>query len=97
MKPFVELRRRNVIRVAGLYMVAAWLVVWVADTLLPVFEAPCRGRGAAAAAGARTGAAAAPGRHSIRLPACDGRPVTGMEARPITEATPRWRKSNLPR
>ncbi|MCK7592733.1 hypothetical protein [Pseudomarimonas salicorniae] len=37
---FAELSRRNVIRVAGLYVVAAWLVVQVADTMLPVFEAP---------------------------------------------------------
>jgi TolB-like protein/Tfp pilus assembly protein PilF len=35
-----ELRRRNVIRVAGLYLVGAWLVVQVAETLLPVFGAP---------------------------------------------------------
>ena len=35
-----ELRRRNVIRMAGLYLVGAWLVVQVASTLLPVFEAP---------------------------------------------------------
>lgn len=40
MKLLAELRRRNVIRVAGLYLVASWLVVQVADTLLPVFEAP---------------------------------------------------------
>ena len=37
---WAELRRRNVIRVAGFYLVAAWLIVQVADTLLPVFEAP---------------------------------------------------------
>jgi TolB-like protein len=36
----VELRRRNVIRVAGFYLVASWLIVQVADTLLPVFDAP---------------------------------------------------------
>jgi len=35
-----ELRRRNVIRMAGLYLVGAWLVVQVAATLLPVFDAP---------------------------------------------------------
>jgi TolB-like protein/Tfp pilus assembly protein PilF len=35
-----ELKRRNVIRMAGLYLVGAWLVVQVAATLLPVFEAP---------------------------------------------------------
>ncbi len=35
-----ELRRRNVIRMAGLYLVGAWLIVQVAETLLPVFGAP---------------------------------------------------------
>ena len=35
-----ELQRRNVIRVAGLYLVSAWLLVQVADVLLPTFEAP---------------------------------------------------------
>jgi TolB-like protein/Tfp pilus assembly protein PilF len=35
-----ELRRRNVIRVAALYLVTAWLLVQVAGTLLPVIEAP---------------------------------------------------------
>ena len=35
-----ELRRRNVIRMAGLYLVSAWLVVQVGATLLPVFDAP---------------------------------------------------------
>jgi len=35
-----ELKRRNVVRVAGLYLVGAWLLVQVAATLLPVFEAP---------------------------------------------------------
>jgi TolB-like protein len=35
-----ELKRRNVIRMAGLYLVGAWLVTQVADTLLPVFDAP---------------------------------------------------------
>jgi TolB-like protein/Flp pilus assembly protein TadD len=35
-----ELKRRNVIRTAGLYLVGAWLIVQVAGTLLPVFEAP---------------------------------------------------------
>ena len=35
-----ELRRRNVIRMGGLYLVGAWLIVQVAGTLLPVFEAP---------------------------------------------------------
>jgi len=35
-----ELKRRNVIRMAGLYLVGAWLVVQVAGTLLPMFGAP---------------------------------------------------------
>ena len=35
-----ELRRRNVIRMAGLYLVGAWLIVQVAATLLPTFDAP---------------------------------------------------------
>ena len=35
-----ELKRRNVIRMAGPYLVGAWLMVQVAGTLLPVFEAP---------------------------------------------------------
>ena len=35
-----ELKRRNVIRMAGLYLVSAWLVVQVGATLLPVFDAP---------------------------------------------------------
>ncbi|HJT82711.1 MAG TPA: hypothetical protein VJ719_16055, partial [Chthoniobacterales bacterium] len=37
---FTELKRRNVIRAAGLYLVAAWLVVQVASTVLPMFGAP---------------------------------------------------------
>lgn len=40
MKFFSELKRRNVIRMAGLYLVGAWLATQVAATLLPVFEAP---------------------------------------------------------
>ena len=35
-----ELRRRNVIRMAGLYLVAGWLITQVADTVLPMFGAP---------------------------------------------------------
>ena len=35
-----ELKRRNVIRMAGLYLVGAWLVIQVAATLLPTFDAP---------------------------------------------------------
>jgi TolB-like protein len=37
---FSELKRRNVIRVAGLYLVGAWLVVQVAGTVLPMFGGP---------------------------------------------------------
>ena len=35
-----ELKRRNVIRMAGLYLVGAWLLVQVAGTVLPMFGAP---------------------------------------------------------
>src|SRR6516165_9961668 len=37
---FAELTRRNVIRMAGLYLVGARLVVQVAGTVLPMFGAP---------------------------------------------------------
>ena len=37
---FSELRRRNVVRMAGLYLVGAWLLTQVASTLLPMFGAP---------------------------------------------------------
>ena len=37
---FAELKRRNVIRMAGLYLVGAWLVVQIAGTVLPMFGAP---------------------------------------------------------
>ena len=37
---FDELKRRNVVRMAGLYLVGAWLLVQVAGTLLPMFGAP---------------------------------------------------------
>jgi len=37
---FAELKRRNVIRVAGLYLVGAWLLIQVASTMLTAFEAP---------------------------------------------------------
>ncbi len=40
MNLFTELQRRNVVRMAGLYLVGAWLLVQVAGTLLPVFDAP---------------------------------------------------------
>jgi TolB-like protein len=35
-----ELQRRNVIRMAGLYLVGAWLIVQVASTLFPAFHVP---------------------------------------------------------
>ena len=37
---FAELKRRNVIRMAGLYLVGAWLLVQVSSTILPMFSAP---------------------------------------------------------
>src|SRR6266481_4118435 len=37
---FAELKRRDVIRFAGLYLVGAWLLVQVASTVLPMFGAP---------------------------------------------------------
>ncbi|PZO09399.1 MAG: hypothetical protein DCF27_05680 [Lysobacteraceae bacterium] len=40
MSLFAELKRRNVIRMAGLYLVGAWLFVQVAETLLPIFDTP---------------------------------------------------------
>src|SRR4051812_41273203 len=37
---FSELKRRNVVRMAGLYLVGAWLIVQVSGTVLPMFGAP---------------------------------------------------------
>ena len=37
---FAELKRRNVIRMTGLYLVGAWLLTQVASTLLPAFDVP---------------------------------------------------------
>ena len=37
---FDELKRRNVIRMAGLYLVGAWLLMQMAGTVLPMFGAP---------------------------------------------------------
>jgi adenylate cyclase len=37
---FAELKRRNVICVAGLYLVGAWLLIQVASTVLPAFDMP---------------------------------------------------------
>lgn len=40
MSLLAELQRRNVFRVALFYIVAAWVVIQVAETVLPVFVAP---------------------------------------------------------
>ncbi|MEO8802801.1 MAG: hypothetical protein ABI304_08275, partial [Rudaea sp.] len=40
MNLIAELKRRNVIRAAGLYLVGAWLLVQVASTVFPVFHVP---------------------------------------------------------
>jgi adenylate cyclase len=40
MSLIAELSRRNVIRIAGLYLVGAWLLVQVADTVFPAFDLP---------------------------------------------------------
>src|SRR6266536_5477747 len=37
---FAVLKRRNVVRMAGLYLVGAWLLTQVASTVLPMFGAP---------------------------------------------------------
>ncbi|QKK03069.1 MAG: hypothetical protein HND55_10695 [Pseudomonadota bacterium] len=42
MKLLEELSRRNVIRMAGLYLVVAWLIIQMAETLLPIFGVPDR-------------------------------------------------------
>lgn len=40
MSLFDELKRHNVIRVVGLYLVGAWLLIQVASTLLSAFDGP---------------------------------------------------------
>ena len=40
MNLLTELKRRNVFRVALFYIVSAWLVVQVAETILPIFDVP---------------------------------------------------------
>ena len=40
MSLFNELKRRNVFRVGLFYIVSAWLIVQVAETLLPIFDVP---------------------------------------------------------
>jgi TolB-like protein len=37
---FAELQRRNVIRVGVFYLIAAWLIIQVAETVLPLFAVP---------------------------------------------------------
>jgi adenylate cyclase len=37
---FAELTRRNVIRVAGLYLVGAWLLIQVGSAVFPAFDVP---------------------------------------------------------
>lgn len=37
---FTELRRRNVLRVAFVYLVAAWLILQVADLIVPILNLP---------------------------------------------------------
>ena len=36
---FAELKRRHVIRMAGLYLVGAWLFAQVTGTVLPILDA----------------------------------------------------------
>ncbi len=40
MSLLTELKRRNVLRMAGLYLVGAWLITQVSSTVLPMFGAP---------------------------------------------------------
>ena len=40
MNLFSELRRRNVLRVAGAYLVIAWLVLQVVDVVFPLLDLP---------------------------------------------------------
>ncbi len=40
MRLLAELKRRNVIRMAGLYLVGAWLIAQVASTVFPAFDLP---------------------------------------------------------
>ena len=40
MSLYRELKRRHVIRMAGVYLVGAWLIVQVAETVLPAFAVP---------------------------------------------------------
>jgi len=40
MSLFTELKRRNVFRVGLFYLVSAWLIIQVAETVLPLFDVP---------------------------------------------------------
>ena len=40
MSLYSELKRRNVLRVAAAYIVTAWLIVQVVETLLPIYGMP---------------------------------------------------------
>ena len=37
---FTELKRRNVIRVAAVYLIASWLLIQVADVMFPLLQLP---------------------------------------------------------
>ncbi len=37
---FEEIRRRSVLRIAGLYLTGVWLLLQIADTVLPMLDAP---------------------------------------------------------
>jgi len=37
---FGELKRRNVVKVGAAYLIVAWLLIQVASTVLPTFDAP---------------------------------------------------------
>ena len=39
-KLITELRRRGVIRVAGLYIALTWLVMQISDVIFPAFDIP---------------------------------------------------------
>jgi adenylate cyclase len=40
MSLLVELKRRNVFRMAGLYLIGMWFITQLAGTALPMFEVP---------------------------------------------------------
>jgi adenylate cyclase len=64
-----ELKRRNVFRVALFYVVSAWLIIEVAETVLPLFDVPdgvLRGLVVLLVIGLRAGAGACRGSTSSR-------------------------------